>query len=90
MSVTRVKVEAKNINVHDRDKAFKILKGMFDKEVRESKVLTIWKEKQYFESKPRKKRRVLRENQLRREKELKEKLRTHFNNKNSNKGMNNV
>lgn len=79
MSITRAKVEMRGISEHDRDKSLKILLSLFNKEVKESKVLSIWKEKQFFESKSRKKRRLKRENKLHNDKELREKLRTHFN-----------
>lgn len=79
MKLGRVKVESKYISdFYDRDKAFKILLATFKKQVNEEGILSVWKEKQVFESKSRKKRRLRKESALRRGKELRDKLKNYF------------
>lgn len=59
----------------DNHKTFKSLLGLFRKRVNESGVLTIYKEKQYYESKGEKRRRKRREME---HNARKERLRSHF------------
>lgn len=76
-NVTRCKVTADDLRRGSRDdfKTFKQLLGLFRKRVNESGVLTIYKEKQYYESKGEKRRRKKREME---HNARKERVRSHF------------
>lgn len=73
MSVARVRVEAKNLhpnaNFGERERNFKIMFSIFKKAVNDSGILTIYKEKQSYESKGEKRRRKSKEAALQRRKE---------------------
>ena len=81
-AAVRVKVTLKtldpNASAFERDRAFKYLFSNFKRQVNETGILSTYKQYQSFESKAQKKRRKKKEANLRRQKELKEKLRDHF------------
>lgn len=85
MSVARVRVVARNLHPNasreEKERNFKILFATFKRQVNDSGILTLYKERQAFESKKQKRRRKERAADLlrRREREkLKGRLREHF------------
>lgn len=73
MARANVRVEAKSLSPHasqaDRDHAFRILLTVFKRRCNEYGVMKMYKEHEYFESKPEKERRKRKEAELRRLKE---------------------
>lgn len=84
MTIVRCRVESKYIDYSSYDekqKAFNKLLGIFKNRVNKEGILTQYKRCQYFESKSQKKKRKMRDSQIRRykeEEELKKKLRDNF------------
>ena len=68
-SYPRVRVENKSFNFKDREKAFKVLLQTFNRECNKSGVLKEAKERMYFESPGRKRRRKEKEKSQKREKQ---------------------
>lgn len=81
-AVVRVRVENRNYDpnasANEQYRAFKSMLTLFKRKVNEAGILTTYKQYQAFESKSQKLRRKKKEAALRREKELREKLREHF------------
>jgi len=85
MNVARIRVVARHLHPNasweEKDKNFRILHATFKRQVNESGILTIYKERQTYESKGEKRRRKRRESELQRRKEkesLRTNLREHF------------
>lgn len=82
-NVARVRVELRdcspNASREERDRAFRSMFSVFKRQVNEAGIISLWKEKQYYESPGERKRRKRKENAAEREKE---KLRDYFGNSN--------
>ena len=80
--VVRVRVENRNTDPNasfgERQKAFNDMRMVFRKKVAELGISAAYKRAQVFESKSQKRRRKDKEAEIRRKKEMKEKLRDHF------------
>ena len=76
---TNVKVELRNYNpnadYHEKERAFKMMLAVFKRQVNECGVLTLYKQKQQYESPGEKKRRKKKEAAIERQRE---KLKEHF------------
>lgn len=76
---TRVRVELRdpgsNASYEEKDRAFRSMLAVFKRRVNESGIISLYKERQYYESPGEKRRRKRKENAVERQKE---KLRDHF------------
>lgn len=74
-----VRVEQKDISPHasreERERAFKYMLTIFKRQVNESGILSLYKEKQYYETPSQKKKRKRKEAEI---ESRKEKVREHF------------
>lgn len=82
MAVSRFRVELRNLPPHaskeERDRAFKIMLGIFKKQVNSAKILTRYNDHQVFESPGEKQRRKRKAAASQRKRDLKDNLREHF------------
>lgn len=85
MPVARIRVVARhlspNASMDEKDRNFRMMFAAFKRQVNESGILTIYKEKQFYESKGEKRRRKRKECDLERRKDtenLKNNLRDRF------------
>jgi ribosomal protein S21 len=75
-SNVRVELEESGRTKEERERAFRGMMNAFRKKVDESGVLSLWKQRQFFESKSEKDRRKRRQSEITRKKE---KIRDYFN-----------
>lgn len=85
MSAVRIRVVSRNLHPNasreEKERNFKILHATFKRQVNDSGIITLYKEKQYYESKSQKRRRKFKAAELQRKKDkerLKTKLRENF------------